>query len=89
VGEGTRRGTVIAKRKTAISYLAAMRGVYVPRKSVRVLSPSADGALIKKLGYPKREAVYLCEGKRCSKPITGPRKLKTELRRFLGQKNEK
>lgn len=79
--------TVIAKGKTAKAYLAAIRGVYVPKKSVRVLSIAKDGDLIKKLGYPKREAAYLCAGKRCSKPITAPRKLKGELRRFLEQKN--
>jgi len=75
--------TVVAKRKAARSYLSAIRDVYVPKKSVRVLSIAVDGALIKKLGYPKQEAVYLCVGKRCSKPITAPGKLREELRRFL------
>jgi hypothetical protein len=75
--------TIIAKGKAMRSYLAAIRGVYVPKKTVRVLSISEDGALIKKLGYSKREAVYLCAGKQCSKPITKPGKLKEELKRFL------
>jgi uncharacterized protein YyaL (SSP411 family) len=75
--------TVVAERKAARSYLSAIRDVYVPKKSVRVLSIAEDGALIKKLGYPKQEAVYLCAGKRCSKPITDSGKLKEELRRFL------
>ncbi len=79
---------VIAKGKTARAYLAAIRGVYVPKKSVRVLSIAKDGDLIKKLGYPKREAAYLCAGKRCSKPITVPRKLKGELKRFLELKEK-
>ncbi|OGW37294.1 MAG: hypothetical protein A2X58_08150 [Nitrospirae bacterium GWC2_56_14] len=75
--------TIIGKRKAVRSYLAAIRDVYVPNKVVRVLSVADDGALIKKLGYPKRETVYLCAGKRCSKPITDQRKLKEELRKFL------
>jgi uncharacterized protein YyaL (SSP411 family) len=81
--------TVIAKGKRARSYLAAIREVYVPKKTVRVLSTSEDGDLIKKLGYSKREAVYLCAGKRCSKPVTKPRMLKEELRRFLELKGKK
>jgi len=81
--------TVIAKGKAARSYLAAIRGVYVPKKSIRVLSIAEDGALIKKLGYPKREAAYLCVGKRCSKPVTDPGKLKENLRRFLDQSGKR
>ena len=78
--------TVIAKGKAARSYLAAIEGVYVPKKIVRILSMAEDGDLIRKLGYTKREAVYLCAGKKCSKPITTPGKLREELRRFLYSK---
>jgi hypothetical protein len=81
--------TVIGKEKAARSFLAAIRDVYVPNKTVRVLSIADDGALIKKLGYPKREAVYLCAGKQCSKPITAPGKLKEELLRFLEKKGKR
>jgi uncharacterized protein YyaL (SSP411 family) len=81
--------TIIAKGKAARSYLTAIRDIYVPKKIVRVLSIEEDGDRINKLGYPKREAVYLCAGKRCSKPITAPRKLKEELRRFVEQKGKK
>jgi uncharacterized protein YyaL (SSP411 family) len=81
--------TIIAKGKAARSYLAAIRGIYVPKRSIRVLSIAEDGALIKKLGYPRQEAVYLCAGKRCSKPIQSPGKLAEELRRFLVQPGRK
>lgn len=81
--------TIVAKGKAARSYLEAIRGVSVPRKVVRVLSVEEDGILIKKRGYPKRQAVYLCVGKHCSKPITDPGKLKEELKRFLEQKANK
>jgi len=80
--------TIIAKGKAARSYLSAIREVYMPKKSVRVLSIAVDGALIKKLGYPKKEAVYLCAGKRCSKPITAPGKLKQELKQFVERKGK-
>ena len=75
--------TIIAKEKAAQSYLAAIKDVYVPKKSIRVFSPAEDGDVITKLGYPKREAVYLCAGKRCSQPITKPGKLREALIRFL------
>jgi uncharacterized protein YyaL (SSP411 family) len=81
--------TVIAQGKKASSFLAAIRGVYLPKKVVRVLSTAHDGALIRKLGYPKREAMYFCAGKRCSKPVTDRRKAKEELKRFLEQKEKK
>ena len=81
--------TIIAKGKAVRSYLAAIRGVYAPKKVVRVLLIAEDGAQIKKLGYPKQEAVYLCAGKRCSKPITNPAKLREELKRFLEKKGNK
>ena len=81
--------TIIAKGKAVRSYLASIRGVYVPNKSVRVFSIADDSRLIKKLGYPKLEAAYLCAGKRCSKPITAPGKLNEELRTFLEQKRKK
>lgn len=80
--------TIIAKGKAARSYLAAIRGEYVSKKVVRVLSIAEAGARIKKLGYPKHEAVYLCAGKRCSKPITNPAKLREELKRFLEKKGK-
>jgi uncharacterized protein len=81
--------TIIANGRAARSYLAAIRGVYVPKKIVRVLSAAEDGDLIKKLGYPKREAVYFCAGKRCSKPVTNPVKANEALKRFLEQKGKR
>ena len=75
--------TIVAKGKKAQSYLAAIRGVYVPKKSVRVLSIAEDGDLLRTLGYSKQEAVYLCAGKRCAKPVKAPGELKEQLKRFL------
>jgi len=75
--------TIVGKGKKARSYLAAIRGVYVPKKSVRVLSIAEDGDLLRRLGYPKQEAAYLCAGKRCAKPVKDPGELKEQLKRFL------
>ena len=77
--------TIVAKGKAVPSYLRAIRGVYIPAKTIRVLSLAEDGNAIKKLRYPKQEAAYLCIGKQCSKPITRPGKLKEELKRLLEQ----
>jgi uncharacterized protein YyaL (SSP411 family) len=66
-------------------YLAAINKVYVPEKVVRVLSLSEDKEEIRSYGYKARESVYLCAGKRCSKPIKDPGKLKEELKNFLEQ----
>jgi uncharacterized protein YyaL (SSP411 family) len=75
--------TVIGFEGKAPEFLAAAARVYVPDKVVRVLSLSRDAGEIKQLNYPPREAVYLCAGKRCSRPITAPDKLREELTEFL------
>src|SRR5574337_433629 len=76
--------TVVAGRGGAVKYLAAINGVYAPRKVVRVLELRGDAGEIAQRGYSLREAaVYLCAGKRCSKPIHDPGKVKGELKRFI------
>ncbi len=37
----------------------------------------------RRLGYPLREAVYICAGKRCSKPVKDPAGLRQELEQFI------
>jgi uncharacterized protein YyaL (SSP411 family) len=66
----------------AQKYLDAIRDVSIPEKTVRVLLLSADAGEIKKLGYAPRESVYLCAGKRCSKPIVGIKELIKSLQDF-------
>ena len=63
--------------------LAVVRNIYIPEKVLRVLSVTSDQEEIKRLRYPLKKAVYLCAGKRCSKPITRPEQLKTTLRQFM------
>jgi uncharacterized protein YyaL (SSP411 family) len=75
--------TVVAGGTNAQRYLAGLTGVYAPNKVIRVLSPTQDTETIKKLRYDLREAVYFCSGKRCSKPVRDPAKVRGELRRFL------
>jgi uncharacterized protein len=76
--------TIVSNAEGMRKYLAGVNGVYVPEKVLRILSLTRDLEEIKKLNYPLQEAVYLCEGKRCSAPITKPEKLASELRRFIG-----
>jgi uncharacterized protein len=74
---------VLADGNRVREYLAAVNKVYVPEKVVRVLSLAEDREEIKSYGYNTRESVYLCAGKRCSKPIKEPGKVGDELRRFM------
>ena len=71
---------ILADGEGARNYLSMINRLFVPEKTVRVLSLSEDAKEIKKLNYPLREAVYLCVGKRCSAPITSADGLKTGLK---------
>jgi uncharacterized protein YyaL (SSP411 family) len=75
--------TVVATGDRAKRYLAAAAGVYEPARVVRVLSPHQDAELLKILNYDSGEAAYFCIGKRCSKPVREPAKVRKELERFL------
>jgi len=75
--------TILAEEPAVSSYLSALKGVFVPEMVLRVLSPSKDAQTIGKLGYPLREAVYFCAGKRCSRPVEKPQKLKRALQDFM------
>jgi len=81
--------TIVADGDGARKYLPVINSVYVPEKVVRVLSLTDDAEEIKKLKYPLQEAVYLCAGKRCSKPITKPEKLASKLRQFIGTSDQR
>jgi uncharacterized protein YyaL (SSP411 family) len=74
--------TILVGKNGAQKYLDAIRDVSIPEKTVRVLLLSADAGEIKKLGYAPRESVYLCAGKRCSKPIVGIKELIKSLQDF-------
>jgi uncharacterized protein YyaL (SSP411 family) len=75
--------TIVTDGSKINDILAAVRNRYIPEKVLRVLSITSDQEEIKRLRYPLKKAVYLCAGKRCSKPITRPEQLKTTLRQFM------
>ncbi len=74
---------IIAGGNGPRKYLEKISTVAVPQKVVRVLSLAKDNGEIKRRGYALRESVYLCAGKRCSKPITSPEELQKELMDFV------
>ena len=81
--------TVVAKADRSKKYLAAAGRVYEPNRVVRVLRPEQDAEELKRLNYDKGEAIYFCIGKRCSKPVRDPAKVRAELKRFLGEPRKK
>ena len=71
-------------------FLAAINGIYIPQKVVKVLSLKKDEAAIERLGYPLKESLYLCSGKRCFANVTEPGKVSVEVKKYLeGLKEEK
>ena len=77
--------TIVADGAALRNYITEINTVYIPEMVVSVFSLSKDAELIRVLKYDLHEAVYLCAGKRCSKPIRGPERVKTELRAFAGK----
>ena len=77
--------TILGEGEGIRNYLSTINHLSVPEKAVRVLSLSEDVAEIKKLKYPLQEAVYLCVGRRCSKPITSVEGLKAGLKDLLAK----
>lgn len=77
--------TILGEGPKVRAYLSVANSMYMPEKVVRVfsLSNDKDKEEIRRLRYPLRESVYLCAGKRCSKPSNDPGKFKEELKQFL------
>ena len=74
---------VVADGGRVQEYLSAAAKVYVPEKVVKVLSLVDDREEIKSYGYKARESVYVCAGKRCSKPVRDPAALAGALKQFI------
>lgn len=71
-------------------FLAAVNGIYIPRKVVKVLSLTKDEAAIAHLGYPLRESLYLCSARKCFATATEPLKVAAKVRKYMeGLKEEK
>jgi len=81
--------TIIAERAEIGKFLPVINNIYVPEKSLTVLSPSADARDIKKHNYALKESVYLCAGKRCSAAISDPERLGRELKDLAGSLSSK
>jgi uncharacterized protein YyaL (SSP411 family) len=79
---------IIANGKANI-FLSQLTKVYIPEKSVEVLSLVRDARKIEQNGYAHEEAAYLCAGKQCSAPIRNPSELIDEMRTFLKSLNRK
>jgi uncharacterized protein YyaL (SSP411 family) len=75
--------TIIADGARLDAFLSEVNGVYIPGKVVRVFSPREDRNKIKEHGYPVKEAVYLCAGKKCSRPFENPRTMAGGMYAFL------
>jgi uncharacterized protein len=75
--------TLLSEGLKSGALLSAVDRVFVPEKVVRVFLLGRDAGELKSLGYSLQEAVYLCVGKRCSKPITDPEDLAREIKQFM------
>jgi len=75
--------TVLSDGNSARKYLSVISGIYIPEKAVQVLSLSRDREEIAKRKYPLMESVYLCSGKRCSAPMSDPKRLGAAIQDFV------
>lgn len=71
---------IVADSKKAGKFLSVLNKVYVPEKSVRVLSISDDREVIEKNGYLPENSIYICAGQVCLPPIMSAGKLKKKIK---------
>jgi uncharacterized protein YyaL (SSP411 family) len=64
-------------------FLSKISSLYIPEKVINMLSLERDQLKITALGFPLKEAVYVCHGKRCSAPVENPDQVIEEVKRFL------
>ncbi len=81
--------TVIASDKNLDRFLLQVNKMYIPQKVVKILSVRLDKNRIRTLGYPIREAAYVCSGKLCSPAFAEPDRLIAEIKRFMDGLHEK
>jgi len=63
--------------------------MYIPQKVIKILSLKGERDQIRTLGYPEKEAAYVCSGKKCSAAFTEPDTLKAGIKRFIEMLNGK
>ena len=69
-------------------FLSAVNAIYIPQKVVKVLSLKKDEAAIKSLGYPLRESLYLCAGRKCFADVIEPGEVAAEVRKYIERLKE-
>ncbi|UCG77516.1 MAG: thioredoxin domain-containing protein [Nitrospirota bacterium] len=75
---------IVAGQEVGSNFIGQIRKIHHPEKVVRLLSPDVDRTVIEDLGLPANvNAAYICEGKRCSRPVTEPDMIEREMQAFL------
>jgi uncharacterized protein YyaL (SSP411 family) len=75
---------IVAGHSKAKRFITEINRIYLPEKVVYILSPKKNLEAINRLGYPPdREAAYVCQGKRCSRPLSNPKELAGLIKEFI------
>ena len=64
-------------------FLSEVNRVFIPEKVVKILSLKKDAEEIKRLGYPREEALYLCAGRRCLASVGRPEDVRVKVKKFV------
>jgi len=65
-----------------------VNNIYIPLKVVKVFPLKKDKSAIVRLGYPLREALYLCSQKKCFANVNETGKVETALRKYIERLNK-
>jgi uncharacterized protein YyaL (SSP411 family) len=73
------------ERSQTKGMLAEANRIYDPRKTIRILDPETDRAIIADLGYQIGDspAAYICVGTICAAPVSEPRQIALEVNRMI------
>ena len=75
--------TVISDEQKAGNFLEQISRTFIPEKVIKVFYPGKDRDVIRKLGYPLKEAVYACAGNKCSGPFYSPEEAAQGIKEFV------
>jgi uncharacterized protein YyaL (SSP411 family) len=64
-------------------FLEAVNAIYAPQKIVKVLSLKKDESAIRSMGYPLRESLYLCAGRKCFADFNDPGEVSGGMRKYI------
>lgn len=77
------RVEIVTTQKGTEGLLKSINKIFMPFKTVEILLIGRDHEKIKQKGYAEKEAIYICKGKKCFKPVIISKNMDVQLNRIF------